>query len=334
MIDINNYSKQVDNILYKNERYSARDNGSVLRHPKQADKPRPTDNKWTFGKQNPKTGYMEISGGERVHRIVATGFLGKPPSQEHVVDHIDTNRANNRPENLRWVTKLENVLLNETTRKRIAYVCGSVENFLENPSKYRNQLATPNLAWMCTVTKEEADNCLAHLKKWNKIDNHQNMGNKIDKWIFTTPKKNSQDYYENNNLLDSLKQYPEVYNKKHNQQLADQDWSTLTYFCSLPDKITTTPLQDYFNNLQPGKIFGINKYSKYIVSKSALCHNCIVTITESDGIKPWCVMKITFDKIFHHSIIKTCFDPNGAEKYFTLAQGLEWTGEDSIDDYC
>ncbi|WP_294143305.1 HNH endonuclease signature motif containing protein [uncultured Sanguibacteroides sp.] len=30
----------------------------------------------------------------------------------YVVDHIDTNRQNNRIENLRWLTKLENVLLN------------------------------------------------------------------------------------------------------------------------------------------------------------------------------------------------------------------------------
>jgi hypothetical protein len=34
---------------YKGERYSARDNGAVLRHPLIDGKPRQTDNKWTFG---------------------------------------------------------------------------------------------------------------------------------------------------------------------------------------------------------------------------------------------------------------------------------------------
>ena len=99
---------------YKSETYSVRNNGSVLRHPKVGKKPRPTDNKWTFGKYDIKTGYAKIAG-ESVHRIIATAFLGPAPSSQHVVDHIDTNRRNNRPENLRWITKLENILLNPIT---------------------------------------------------------------------------------------------------------------------------------------------------------------------------------------------------------------------------
>ena len=50
---------------------------------------------------------------------MATAFHGEPPTKEHVVDHIDTNKQNNRPENLRWVTRLENILLNPITAKRI-----------------------------------------------------------------------------------------------------------------------------------------------------------------------------------------------------------------------
>ncbi len=153
MVALEDYEKQIDNIEYKDEIYSARDNGAIMRYPKNPERPRKLDNVWTFGKQNLKTGYMEICG-ERVHRIIATGFWGTAPSKEHLVDHIDTNRANNRPENLRWVTKLENILLNEATRKRIAYVCGSVENFLSNPAKYRDELKESNLSWMCTVSKE------------------------------------------------------------------------------------------------------------------------------------------------------------------------------------
>ena len=53
------------------------------------------------------------------------------------------------------------------------------------------------------------------------------------------------------------------------------------------------------------------------------------------GIKPYALSKIYIsdDKIIHESI-GTFFSEDGARKRFTLAQGLEWTGGDSIDDYC
>ncbi len=121
---------------YKNEHYSVRDNGAVLRHAPYNKRTRPTDNKWTFGKLNSRTGYLEIAS-VRIHRIVATAFHGEPPTKEHVVDHIDTNKQNNRPDNLRWVTRLENVLLNPITVKRIEVSCGcSVEEFLADPSNF------------------------------------------------------------------------------------------------------------------------------------------------------------------------------------------------------
>lgn len=101
---IDDFEKQLD-CYYKGEIYSVRDNGAVLRHSHEGKKPRPSDNIWSFGKYNSKTGYAEIAG-ERVHRIVATAFHGVAPTPQHVVDHIDTNRRNNRPENLRWITKL------------------------------------------------------------------------------------------------------------------------------------------------------------------------------------------------------------------------------------
>ena len=64
----------------------------------------------------------------KVHRIVATAFHGPQPTEHHVVDHIDTNRRNNRPENLRWVTRLENVLTNPITAKRVEYPYGELLN--------------------------------------------------------------------------------------------------------------------------------------------------------------------------------------------------------------
>lgn len=119
LLDI--YEKQVD-VIYKDELYSVRDNGAVLRHPKDVTKPRKLDNNWTFGTINLKKGYLYISG-EAVYRIVAFAFLGEPSDSTYVVDHIDTNRRNNRADNLRWVTRFENIFLNEITREKIELIC-------------------------------------------------------------------------------------------------------------------------------------------------------------------------------------------------------------------
>jgi hypothetical protein len=43
-----------------------------------------------------------------VHRLVATLFLGPPPSDKHAVNHIDFNPSNNRSDNLEWVTTQKN----------------------------------------------------------------------------------------------------------------------------------------------------------------------------------------------------------------------------------
>ena len=117
---------------YRDETYRVRDNGAVFRRRRDHARLRPLDEKWTFGRVNKKRGYTHVAS-IPVHRIVATAFHGQQPSKDHVVDHIDTNRRNNRPENLSWVTKLENILLNPITRRRIEIAYGSIENFLAKP---------------------------------------------------------------------------------------------------------------------------------------------------------------------------------------------------------
>jgi hypothetical protein len=181
MVDLKDF-KQESECIYKNERYSVRDNGAVFRYPLDGKRPRPTDNNWTFGKLNSNTGYLEIAS-VRIHRIVATAFHGEPPTKEHVVDHIDTNKQNNRPDNLRWVTRLENILLNPITARRIELVCGSVEAFLADPSKFRDKFQEPNYEWMCAVSAEEAQVSLERMQSWAKSDKPL-QGGSLGEWIF------------------------------------------------------------------------------------------------------------------------------------------------------
>ena len=151
---------------YRGEVYSVRDNGAVLRHPRDEKKPRRLDNKWTFGRIDTQHGYLTI-GSVPIHRIVATAFWGKAPSKSHVVDHIDTNRQNNRPSNLRWLTRLENIVLNEITRTKLELLCGcSIEDILSDLSILKDKPLTPQFSWMRTVSKEDAEKSLATWRNW------------------------------------------------------------------------------------------------------------------------------------------------------------------------
>lgn len=49
------------------------------------------------------------NGKVRVHRLVATAFLGEPPDLRLDVNHKNGKRADNRVENLEWATRSENL---------------------------------------------------------------------------------------------------------------------------------------------------------------------------------------------------------------------------------
>lgn len=44
-----------------------------------------------------------------VHRLVLIVFVGEPPSLEHQANHKNGKKNDNRPENLEWVTRVENM---------------------------------------------------------------------------------------------------------------------------------------------------------------------------------------------------------------------------------
>lgn len=309
---------------YKEELYSVRDNGMVYRHSKLGGRARKYDNQWTYGNLNSNSGYLEIASAT-VHRVVATAFHGEAPTKEHVVDHIDTNRQNNRPENLRWVTRLENILLNPITAKKLAIICGSVEAFLAEPSKFKELFPDPKYDWMCRVSKQEADMSKERLLAWAKSDNLPSGGS-LEEWLFDRKTK-----YEPMEQLPVLVQAitPNALQRK---------WQKPSEFPCCPQEYTGEPIQAYSQRLTEDAVFCVNDLYSSVVYKSAVINDgqSIYVMTHNEeGMKGWALAEVTFeDGMFVHTSKGTFFEEKGAEKQYCLAQGLEWTGGDGIDDYC
>lgn len=309
---------------YKEELYSVKDNGMVYRHSKLGGRARKYDNQWMYGNLNFNSGYLEIAS-VTVHRIVATAFHGKAPTKEHVVDHIDTNRQNNRPENLRWVTRLENILLNPITAKRLAIICGSVEAFLAEPSKFKGLFPDPKYDWMCTVSKQEADMSRERLLAWAKSDNLPSDGS-LEGWLFNR-----------NTKYEPMEQLP-VLVQAITPNALQRKWQKPSEFPCCPQEYTGEPVQAYSQGLTEDAVFCVNDLYSSVVYKSVVINDgqSIYVMTHNEEeIKGWALAEITFeDGMFVHTSKGSFFEEKGAEKQYCLAQGLEWTGGDGIDDYC
>lgn len=328
MVELDDYNR-IEECTYKNEHYSVRDNGAVLRHPRK-DKPlRKWDNIWTFGTPN-HNGYPKIDS-EVVHRIVAFAFLGEPPTAQHIVDHWDTNRQNNRPENLRWLTKLENILNNPITRKKIIFYCGSIEAFLKDPSILRNCVdKDPNFGWMRRVTPEEARNSWERLSNWAKKENDgtSSKGGSMGEWVYED--------YQNPTPFEEIPEFV----TSMTPNAIQKDWKTPSEFPCCPEEITDNPIAAYAANLKVDEIFSRNQHSTTIIAdfatsedKSTLWIKC--KNSDDKAVKPWLLAQVTYENdLFVHKNLGSFFQKDGADKYFTLAQGLEWTGGEIFDDFC
>lgn len=83
--------------------YRVSENGDVMRGGKRL--------KWTATADGYAQVSLSIDGRgvkARVNRLVATLFLGPPPSGAHQANHKDWNRMNNKVGNLEWTTPREN----------------------------------------------------------------------------------------------------------------------------------------------------------------------------------------------------------------------------------
>ena len=321
LLDI--YENEVE-CSYRGEEYLVRDNGAVSRRAKLGKRRRPLDEKWTFGTAGKSDGYMAVAS-HKVHRIVATAFLGEPPSSNHVVDHIDTNRRNNRHTNLRWVTRLENILLNPVTAKRIEYLYGSIESFLADPQNPIQGTLTPDFEWMRTVSSAEAEYSKKRMLEWAASSLPSNGGSLGD-WIYGRGEAPIEPAL------------PDLTSSKTIGAM-QRNWKVPAEFPLCPRANESDPLAKYYERLIEGATAVVSPWGETTVAKAAMAKdNTAVFLLGDHGsgsIKPWSLSQITFeDGQFVHESCGTFFTPEGAEKEFTLIQGLPWDGGDTFDDYC
>ncbi len=352
-------------VVYRGEVYLVRDNGAVSRCARPQVRRRRLDEVWTFGTFNRHSGYFEIAG-HVVHRIVATAFHGPGPSPDHVVDHIDTNRLNNRAENLRWVTRLDNILLNPITRARIEIAYGSLEAFFKNPGA----CFIPKWEWMRIVTKEQAEESRKRLLAWAE-KGQAGRGGTLGDWLYEPmPKYSAPAGEEDAGAPLAAAQREAFHVPTFTNPLVERDvrragavvvraalepepldtpsltagafqrkWRTPTEFPHCPGTATDDAVKDYLERLTPGAMFARNRYGENIVVEAATGPDNIISVVCSappDSVKGWTHAKVYRDgQAFCHESGGTFFSHEGAMKAHCMAIGAPYDAyEDSIDDYC
>ena len=117
-------------------------------------------------------------------------------------------------------------------------------------------------------------------------------------------------------------------------------WITPTDFPLCPKEISDTAIIDYYNNLSKGEVFTKNQYGETKILEFAVNEEktyvwVLCKRTEKNPVKPWTLAGIYLEdgRIVHENL-HSFFEEKGGYKYFTLAQGEEWTGGDCFDDYC
>ena len=326
-MNVDDFTEQRD-CYFEGELYSVRDNGAILRHSRENKRKRMNDDVWTFGKENNQNPYLLFCG-VRVHRIVATAFHGDPPNPLYVIDHIDTNCRNNRPENLRWVTRLENALNNPITRKKIEYLCGSVEAFLKNPTMLQKTKLDSNIDWMRTVTKEEAQNCLVRMELWaktgrsesnlelkeaSKINVFEDIYKPVPRWQAGLDREPGLDLTK----TPWCAQYMWRSNKPEYFQFEPR--KMLEFPCA-PKHLSADFMDMYLNSIQRGKVFAFNVndiFPKLYAYKTIILHekkSFLVICTRDDSI--WNVIGIELNDKNHfiHFNLGAFSTLEEAEKY-------------------
>lgn len=307
------------NVEYKGEHYVVRDNGAVYRQHRSSRRRSKLDETWTFGRRE-RSGYMYI-GSHQVHRIVALAFVGEPPSKSHVVDHINAIKSNNRVENLRWVSRLENVLRHPSAREDVIRAYGSIAQFVKDPSK--PSMTDPAMEWLKVITSEEAERAWETVQSWAIRDGRQ-PGSALTSRIYGVRPETSP-------IHRPLPDRPSL-----TPNAMQRNWRTPTEFPNCPTRVGSDTLAEYARKLVPGAVFAKDKYKTTTVVEAAESGLVLSVWGEFSGdnqIKPWAVTKVTVEEgKFVHENVGSFFSFDGAKKVHCHLVGIPFSGE-SIDDY-
>lgn len=103
-----------------------------------------------------KDGYPHVLmniGGERVwrasHKLVALAFHGEKPTPNHQVNHKNGERADNRPENLEYLTSRENTLDGFRRGRKIARE--QIEAMRQGTIRYNHNRWHQNKECICVL---------------------------------------------------------------------------------------------------------------------------------------------------------------------------------------
>ncbi|MCB1136735.1 MAG: HNH endonuclease, partial [Chlamydiia bacterium] len=211
-------------------------------------------------------------------------------------------------------------------------ICGSIDAFLEDPSRLRLGRPNSNFDWMRRVSPQEAKACRDKMLQWAESDKKPSGKGSIGEWIFKPSVARRGAVNEPLEARDLV--------SAKTPGAAQRNWRIPTEFPCCPSSGEERPISAYLNNLTPGAIFSRNKISTSVVLDAAVTDDdqavlVICDRPEKDAIKPWTVATVTIEgSLFVHTSLGTFFSEEGAKKEFCLARGHQWTGDDTIDNYC
>ena len=293
--------------LYDGRLYRVRDNGAVMRLSESGKRKTRNDDIWTFGTPD-KERYLTLAG-IRVHRIVAAAFLGPKPSPKLVIDHKDSIRVNNRPENLHYVTRFENLVNNPNTRTKLERATGmTIEELLAKPDILHHINLPQNLSWLRGgLSREE----IAVVKKKLEIKALHNRVQRI----------------------------PDINDGSSKTKYAFQadGWVPAGCFPCCPQHERAS-LEEYMDNLSIGGIIFYHEHREYPIIGYAMSDDgktLAVKVYDELAVKKHILITITYDG--HYWFTHKCdrfFEEIGLEKYYTIALGKEWLGCNVLDDNC
>ena len=289
---------------------------------------------------------LQSPGKVQVHRIVATAFHGEPEAETDVVDHIDTNGENNRPENLRWTTRLGNAL-NPATRKKLELMTGlSIEKILEDPSILKQYNLDREYEWMGAVSKEEAERTLRNIREWAEkpYEIPKTPYEPKEKVLRPIPARNisplrptpyEMEHTSMEPAADEDEGLPAGCSRSLTPNALERGWRAPYEFPFCPQK--GGGLKSYFETIEIGEEVAIGKGYSFFATEKAMSRDgktiCLKTLSES-GAKQFGVMTITMEDGWFVHEGQGYFHEDGQEKYFTIAKGEEWTGGEVFDDFC